>query len=46
MVEDYIQDKIRRDIAKEISNLELPNDWRPQQVIDYIIRKINKNNVE
>jgi hypothetical protein len=42
MVEDYIQDKVRRDIIKEISNLELPNEWKPQQVIDYIIRKINK----
>ena len=42
MVEDYIQDKVRRDVIKEISNLELPKDWKPQQVIDYIIRKINK----
>ncbi|MEY4331598.1 MAG: hypothetical protein RLZZ196_336 [Bacteroidota bacterium] len=42
MVEDYIQDKVRRDIVKEIRNLELPNDWKPQLVIDYIIRKIDK----
>ena len=42
MVEDYIQDKVRRDVIKEIRNLELPNDWKPQKVIDYIIRKIDK----
>jgi hypothetical protein len=41
-MEDYISDKIRRDIIKEISNLELPNEWKPYQVIDYIIRKIDK----
>ena len=42
MVEDYIQDKVRRDIIKDIRNLELPNNWEPKQVIDYIIRKIDK----
>lgn len=42
MVEDYIQDRVRQDIVKEIRNLELPEDWKTQQVIDYIIRKINK----
>jgi hypothetical protein len=41
-VEDYIQEKVRRDIVKEIGNLELPDNWKPQQVIDYIIRKIDK----
>ena len=43
MVEDYIDAKIRRDIIKEISNLELPDDWKTQQVIDYIIRKIERD---
>lgn len=42
MVEDYLENKIRRDIIKEIRNLELPETWKPQQVIDYIIRKIDK----
>jgi hypothetical protein len=46
MVEDYIDTKIRRDIIKQIRNLELPKDWKTQQVIDYIIRKIDKDNVE
>jgi hypothetical protein len=45
MVEDYIDIKIRRDIIKQISDLELPEDWKTQQVIDYIIRKIDKDNV-
>jgi hypothetical protein len=40
MVEEYLEQKIRRDIIKEIGNLELPEEWKPQQVIDYIIRKI------
>lgn len=42
MVEDYIDNKIRRDVIKQISDLELPETWKPQQVIDYIIRKIDK----
>jgi len=42
MVEEYLQEKVRRDVVKEISNLELPDNWKPQQVIDYIIRKITK----
>jgi len=42
MVEEYLQEKVRRDIIKEISNLEIPNERKPKQVIDYIIRKINK----
>ena len=46
MVEDYIDTKVRRDIIKEIRNLDLPEEWKTQQVIDYIIRKINKDNVE
>jgi hypothetical protein len=41
-MEDYLDDKVRRDIVKQISNLELPEEWKPYQVIDYIIRKINK----
>jgi hypothetical protein len=39
---DYIQDKIRKDIADEIRYLELPPDWRPYEVIRYIVRKIEK----
>jgi len=39
-VEEYLDEKVRRDVIKEIGNLELPEEWNPQQVIDYIIRKI------
>lgn len=41
-MEDYIDNIVRENIIKDISNLELPDDWKPNQVIDYIIRKINK----
>jgi len=41
-VEDYIDNSVRRDIIKDIRNLELPDDWKPNQVIDYIIGKIDK----
>jgi hypothetical protein len=41
-MEDYLNNKVRRDIIKEINNLELPEEWKPYQVIDYIIRKIDK----
>lgn len=42
MVEDYLQEKVRKDVIKEINNLEFPESWKPQQVIDYIIRKIDR----
>jgi hypothetical protein len=38
MVEDYIDSKIRRDLAKQIRDLELPPDWRTKDVINYILR--------
>lgn len=37
---DYIDSKIRRDLADQIRNLELPPDWRPYEVIRYIVRII------
>jgi hypothetical protein len=42
MVEDYLQEKVRKDVIKEINDLDLPENWKPQQVIDYIIRKIDR----
>jgi len=39
---DYIKDKLRQQIADEIRYLELPPDWRPYEVIRYIVRKIEK----
>jgi hypothetical protein len=41
-VEEYLDEKVRRDVIKEIGDLELPEEWKPHQVIDYIIRKINR----
>jgi hypothetical protein len=37
---DYIQDTLRKKIADEIRYLELPPNWKPQQVIDHILRII------
>jgi hypothetical protein len=41
-VEDYIENKVREEIVKELSNLELPYEWKPKEVINFIIRKIQK----
>ena len=42
MVMDYIQDFIREKIADEIRHLELPPEWSPNDVIKYIVNKIEK----
>jgi hypothetical protein len=42
---DYIQDKIRKDIADEIRYLELPPEWRPYEVIRHIVRIIEKGKI-
>jgi hypothetical protein len=39
---DYIEDMIREKILNEIRYLELPNDWSSKDVLEYIIRKIEK----
>jgi hypothetical protein len=41
---DYIEDFIREKIIKEIKNLELPPEWTPNDVINYIVKKIDRNN--
>ena len=41
---DYIEDLLREKIADEIRYLELPPEWRPSEVIRYIVRIIEKNN--
>jgi hypothetical protein len=40
---DYIEDFIRDKIVKEIKDLDLPPEWTPNDVINYIIRKIDRN---
>ena len=44
---DYPQlfeDHIRTSIVKDISELELPYEWTPGDVIKYIVRRIEKSN--
>jgi hypothetical protein len=41
---DYIEDFIREKIIEEIKYLELPSEWTPNDVIRYIVRKIDRNN--
>lgn len=38
---DYIEDHLRAKIADEIRYLELPPEWRPHEVIRYIVRIID-----
>lgn len=37
-----VEENVRSKIAKELSNLELPPEWRPSEVIRYIARKIEE----
>ena len=37
---DYLDEKIRKMIADEIRYLELPSEWKPKEVIGYILRMI------
>jgi hypothetical protein len=39
---EYIEDAIREKIANEIKYLELPPEWKPNDVISYIVRKIER----
>jgi hypothetical protein len=43
-IEDYLDERHRKQIADEIRYLELPPEWRPHEVIRYIVRIIEKNN--
>jgi hypothetical protein len=40
----YLDEKLRSQIADEIRYLELPPEWRPFEVIRYIVRIIEKSN--
>jgi hypothetical protein len=39
---EYLDENYRRQIADEIRYLELPPDWKPDQVLNYIVRMIEK----
>jgi hypothetical protein len=41
---DYIEDQIREKILQEIKYLELPHEWKPQEVISYIVNKLSRGN--
>jgi hypothetical protein len=41
-IEDYLDERHRKQIADEIRYLELPPEWIPSEVIRYIVRKIEK----
>jgi hypothetical protein len=41
-IEDYLDERHRKQIADEIRYLELPPEWTPSEVIRYIVRKIEK----
>ena len=39
---EYLDENHRKKIADEIRYLELPPEWKPSQVIQYIVRVIEK----
>jgi hypothetical protein len=41
---DYIEDQIREKILQEIKYLELPYEWKPQEVIAYVVNKLSRGN--
>ena len=41
-IEDYLDERHRKQIADEIRYLELPYEWKPNDVLKYIVRKIEK----
>ena len=43
-IQDYLDERHRKQIADEIRYLELPPEWRPHEVIRYIVRIIERNN--
>ena len=43
-IQDYLDEKHRKEIADEIRYLELPPEWRPHEVIRYIVRIIERSN--
>ena len=42
MFYDNMEEHFRNKISLEVSGLELPYEWKPNEVIRYIVRKIEK----
>ena len=43
-IEKYLDEKQRKKIVDELRYLELPPEWRPYEVIRYIVRIIERSN--
>jgi hypothetical protein len=41
-LERYFETKITKSILDKINNFEFPDDWTPNQVIDYITYRIDR----
>jgi hypothetical protein len=41
-LEDYFEKKYTSQIIDQINSFEFPNDWTPNQVINYITYKIDR----
>ena len=41
---EYLDENYRKKIADQIRYLELPPEWKPYEVIRYIVRIIEKQN--
>jgi hypothetical protein len=41
-LDQYFENKYKQEVLEQINNLELPANWSPKQVIDYITYKIDR----
>lgn len=41
-LEQYFENKYKKEVLEKINNFEFPEDWNPKQVIDYITYKIDR----
>ena len=39
---DTIKRKLIRDLIQELKNLELPYEWKPREVLGFVIRKLEE----
>lgn len=39
---DTIKRKFIRDLIQELENLELPYEWKPKDVLGFVIRKLEE----
>lgn len=41
-IEEYFENKYKKQIIDQINSFEFPNEWTPKQVVDYITYKIDR----